>query len=88
MRFTYQRYSDVTQLSEKESVYNLFGQITLKKITLVVSTNSHGKSVIISGTIFYNWDYYNHIVKSTIMILYYIFLADIAMKKIFPLREI
>ena len=45
--------------------------IILKKITVVVTTNSHCKSVIISGTIFYSWDYYNHIVKSTIIILYY-----------------
>ena len=29
---------------------------TLKKITMVVTTNSHCKSVIISGTIFYSWD--------------------------------
>ena len=51
---------------------------TEKKITMLVITNSHGKSVIISETIFYSWDYYNHIVKSTIIILYYIFLVDIA----------
>ena len=54
-------------------------QVTLKK-TMVVATNSHCKSVIINGTRFYNWDYYNHIVKSTIIILYYIFLVDIAIK--------
>ena len=55
---------------------------------MVVTTNSHCKSVTISGTIFYSWDYYNHIVKSTIIILYYIFLVDIAIKNIFPFREI
>ena len=55
---------------------------------MVVTTNSYCKSVIISGTIFYIWDYYNHIVKSTKIILYYIFLVDIAIKNIFPLREI
>ena len=58
------------------------------KKTMVVTTNSHCKNVIISGTIFYSRDYYNHIVKSTIIILYYIFLFDIAIKNIFPLREI
>ena len=52
---------------------------------MVVTTNSHCKSVIISGTIFYIWDYYNHIVKSTIIILYYIFLGDIAIKNSCPL---
>ena len=62
-------------------------QVTLKK-TMVVATNSHCKSVIINGTRFYNWDYYNHIVKSTIIILYYIFLVDIAIKNSYPLREI
>ena len=36
--------------------------IALKKITMVVTTNFHCKSVIISGTIFYSWNYYNHIV--------------------------
>ena len=55
---------------------------------MVVTTNYHCKSFIISGTIFYSWNYYNHIVKSTILILYYIFLVDIAIKNIFPLREI
>ena len=55
---------------------------------MVVTTNSHCKSVTISGTIFYSWDYYNHIVKSTIIILYYIFVVDIAIKNIFPFREI
>ena len=60
----------------------------LKKITMVVTTNSHCKSFIISGTIFYSWDYYNHIVKSTIIVLYYIFLVYIAIKNIFPLRKI
>ena len=55
---------------------------------MAVTTNSHCKSVIISGTIFYSWDYYNHILKSTIIILYNIFLADIAIRNIFPLREI
>ena len=54
----------------------------------VIFSNSHRKSVIISVTIFYIWDYYNHIVKSTIIILYYIFLVDVAIKNIFPLREI
>ena len=57
---------------------------TLKKTTMVVTTNSHCKSVIISGTIFYSQDYYNHIVKSTRVILYCIFLVDIAIKNIFP----
>ena len=38
---------------------------------MVVTRNSHCKSVIISGTIFYSWDYYNYIVKSTIISLYY-----------------
>ena len=47
---------------------------------MVVTTNSHCKSVI-SGTIFYSWDYYNDIVKSTSIILYCIFLVDIAIKK-------
>ena len=47
---------------------------------MVVTTNSHCKSVIMSGTIFYSWDYYNHIVKFTIIILDYIFLVDIAIK--------
>ena len=61
---------------------------TLEKITVVVTTNSHCKSVIISGTIFYSWDYCNHIVKSTIIIVYYIFLVDIAIKNSCPLREI
>ena len=42
--------------------------------TIVVITNSHCKSVIINGTIFYRWDRYN-IVKSTIIILYYIFVG-------------
>ena len=42
---------------------------TLKKITMVVTTN-------------------NYIVKSTIIILYYIFLVDIAIKNSYPLREI
>ena len=55
---------------------------------MVVTKNSHRKSVIISGTIFYSSDYYNHIVESTIIILYYIFLVDKAMKKSCPLREI
>ena len=54
---------------------------------MVVTTNSHCKSVIISGTIFYSWDYYNYIVKSTIT-LYYIFLVDIGVKNSCPLREI
>ena len=49
---------------------------------MVVTTESHCKIVIISGIIFYRWDYYNHIVKSTIIILYYIFLADIDIKNI------
>ena len=60
----------------------------LKKITIVVITNSHCKSFIISGTIFYSWDYYNHIVESTIIILYYIFLVGIAVKNIFSRREL
>ena len=47
----------------------------LNKITMVVTTNSHCKSVIISGTLFYSWDYYNHTVKSAIIILYYIFIT-------------
>ena len=55
---------------------------------MVVSTSSRYKSVIISVTIFYSWDYYNHIVKSTIIILYYIFLVDIAIKNSCPLTEI
>ena len=55
---------------------------------MVVTTNSHRKSVVISGTIFYSWNHYNHIVKSTIIILYYILLVDIAIKNIFPLMEI
>ena len=55
---------------------------------MVVTTDSHCKSVIISGTIFYSWDYYNYIVESTIIILYYIFLVDIAIKNIFLVREI
>ena len=55
---------------------------------MVVTTNSHCKSVIIIGTIFSSWDYYNHIVKSTIIILYYIFLIDIAIKISCPLRKI
>ena len=55
---------------------------------MVVTTNFHCESVIISGTIFDSWDYYNHIVKSTIIILSYIFLVDIAIKNMFPLREI
>ena len=59
-----------------------------EKITMVVTTNSYCKSVIISGTILYSWDYYNHIVKSTIIILYYIFLVYIAIKNSCPLREI
>ena len=57
----------------------------LKKITTVVNTNSHCKSVIIIGTIFYSWDYYNHIVKSTIIILNYIFLVDISIENSCPL---
>ena len=61
---------------------------TQKKITMVVTPNSHCKSVIKSGTIFYSWEYYDHIIKYTIIILYYIFLVDIAIKNIFPLREI
>ena len=48
---------------------------------MVVTTNSHCKSVTMSGTIFYSSEYDNHIVKSTIVILYYIFLVDIAIKK-------
>ena len=72
-----------------ESVFskpnNFYINIYTEKKTMVFTTNSHCKSVIISGTIFYSWDYYNHIVKSTITILYYIFLVDIAQKKIFPL---
>ena len=60
----------------------------LKKITVVITTNFHCKDVIISGTLFYSWDYYNHIVKSTIMMLYYIFLVDIAIKNSCPLRGI
>ena len=51
---------------------------------MVVTTNSHCKSDIINGTIFYSRDYYNHIVKSTITILYYIFLVDMAIKYFFP----
>ena len=30
---------------------------------MVVTTNCHCKSVIISGTIFSSWDYFNHIVE-------------------------
>ena len=60
---------------------------TLKKITVVVTNDSHCKSVIISGTIFYSWDYYNHIVKTTIIILYYIFVVDIAIKIVVTLGE-
>ena len=37
----------------------------LDKKTMVVTTNSHYKRVIISGTIFYRWDRYN-IVEFTI----------------------
>ena len=59
-----------------------------EKKTMVVTTNSHCKSVKISGTIFDSWDYYNHIVESTIIILYYILLVDITIKNIFSLREI
>ena len=59
---------------------------TLKKITMVVIRNWHCKSVIIGATIFYSWDFYNHMVKSTIIILYYIFLVDIAMKSSCPLN--
>ena len=33
------------------------------------------KSVIISATIFYSGDYYNHIVKSTIIILYLLYFS-------------
>ena len=43
------------------------------------------------GPIFYSWDYYSHVVKSTIIVLYYIVLVDIYIKnsdKRFPLREI
>ena len=47
-------------------------------MTMVVTTNSHCKSVIISGTIFHSWEYCNHIIKYTIIILYYMFLIDIA----------
>ena len=54
---------------------------------MVVTTNSHCKSVI-KVEPYFSWDYYNHIVKSTIIILYYIFLVDIAIKNIFPLRQI
>ena len=39
---------------------------------MVDTTSSHCKSVIISGIIFYSWDYSNHIVKSTIYFFYYI----------------
>ena len=44
----------------------------------------------IVNSIYYNiFYYYNHIVKSTIIILYYIFLVDIAIKNIFfTLRKI
>ena len=63
-------------------------ELTVKKITMVAITNSHCECVIISGTIFYSWDYYNNIVKSTIIILYYIFLVDIAIKNSCRLREI
>ena len=59
-----------------------------EKKTMVVTINSHCKSPIVSGTIFYSWDYYNHIVESTIIILYYIFLVFLAIINIFPLREI
>ena len=52
---------------------------------MVVTTNYHCRIFIISGTIFYSWDYHNHIVKSTITILYYIFLVDIGIKNRGPL---
>ena len=48
---------------------------------MVVTTNSHCKNVITSGTIFYSWDYDNHTVKSSIIILYYIYLVDMFIKK-------
>ena len=64
-----------------------FIQVSLKKITVVVITNSDCKSVTISGTIFYRWDYYNYIIKSTI-ILYYIFLVDLTIKNSCPFRGI
>ena len=60
----------------------------LKKITIVVTTNSHCKSVIISGTVFYSSDYHNHVVKSIIIILNYFFLVDIAIKNSCSLGEI
>ena len=53
------------------------------KITMVVTTSSDCKSVIITGPIFYSWDYYIlYVVKSTIIILYYIFLVAIAIIKV------
>ena len=59
---------------------------------MVVTTNSHCKSFIVSRTIFYSWDYYNYIVKSiiisTIIYLYYIFLVDVAIKNSCRLREL
>ena len=70
--------------------YEIFTKFhaTLEKITMVVTTNFHCKSVIIGGTIFYIRDYYNHIVESTIIILYYIFLVDIAIQNIFHVPEV
>ena len=58
-----------------------------EKKTMVVTTNSHCKSVVISGTIFYRSDRYD-ILNSIIIILYYDFLVDIAMKNGCPLRDI
>ena len=57
---------------------------TEKKI-MVVTTKSHCKSVVISGTLLYSWNYYNQKVKSAIIIFYYIFLVDIAIKNSRPL---
>ena len=55
---------------------------------MVVTTNSYCKSVITNETIFHSLNYYNIIVKSTIIILNYIFLVDIAIQNICPLRKI
>ena len=54
---------------------------------MVVTTNSHCRRVITSGTIFPSWQYYNHVVECTIIISYYILLVDIAINNIFSLRE-
>ena len=62
--------------------------IYTEKKTMVVTTNSHCKSVVIRGTKFYIWDYNNDTVESTIIILFYNFLIDIAIKNSCPLREI